>query len=70
MDLRKKVDADHYYWLACEWTNLYLVCRTCNVNKKTLFPVDGERAPVGQPVAGDDLLAVPRRDVGVLYEVL
>src|SRR5688572_2076162 len=53
MDLRKRVDADHYYWLACEWTNLYLVCRTCNINKKTLFPVDGERAPVGQSVADE-----------------
>ncbi|HVS33458.1 MAG TPA: AAA family ATPase [Thermoanaerobaculia bacterium] len=53
MDLAKRVDADHYHWLACEWTNLYLVCRTCNVNKKTKFPVDGARAPLGGSVADE-----------------
>jgi 5-methylcytosine-specific restriction endonuclease McrA len=53
MDLSKRVDPDHYYWLACEWTNLYLVCRTCNVNKKTQFPVDGPRAALGGSVADE-----------------
>lgn len=36
----------HYYWLAYEWTNLYLICATCDKNKGTLFPVSGERAPL------------------------
>lgn len=29
-----------YYWLAYEWTNLFLSCRFCNVsNKSVLFPL-------------------------------
>jgi uncharacterized protein (TIGR02646 family) len=36
----------HYYWLAYEWTNLYHICQKCNYNKRTLFPVLGERVAI------------------------
>jgi uncharacterized protein (TIGR02646 family) len=33
----------HYYWLAYEWTNLLLSCRTCNtIHKRTHFPLEKE----------------------------
>ncbi len=35
---------DHYWWLAYEWNNLYLICQLCNRNKRNFFPVLGERA--------------------------
>lgn len=50
MDLRMHVDRDHYYWLAYEWSNLYLACSECELNKKTLFPVAGKRAGVGDDI--------------------
>jgi uncharacterized protein (TIGR02646 family) len=33
-----------YYWLASEWSNLYLSCQFCNRNKANRFPVVGRRA--------------------------
>jgi hypothetical protein len=36
--------ADHYIWLFADWENLYLACSSCNRAKRTLFPVEGERA--------------------------
>ncbi|WP_313455890.1 AAA family ATPase [Stenotrophomonas sp.] len=41
---RRHVDLEHYWWLAFEWTNLYLACATCNRNKANLFPIDGPAA--------------------------
>jgi AAA domain/AAA domain, putative AbiEii toxin, Type IV TA system len=35
---------DHYWWLAWEWRNMYLVCTACLRAKGTAFPVDGDRA--------------------------
>lgn len=58
MDLKKRVDRHHYYWLAYEWTNLYLVCGNCNVNKKTLFPVEGKRALLGRSVSAERPLLI------------
>ena len=34
----------HYWWLAYEWGNLLIVCKTCGYLKKSLFPVDGNRS--------------------------
>jgi predicted ATPase len=42
---------EHYYWLAYEWQNLYLICRVCNRNKRNLFPVAESRAGLGTPWA-------------------
>jgi len=40
----------HYYyaWLAYDWDNLLLVCPFCNTvhGKRSLFPVEGDRAPL------------------------
>src|SRR5688572_11899819 len=47
------VDPEHYFWLAFEWTNLYLTCGICNSNKRTMFPVEGPRAAVKQPVTSE-----------------
>jgi energy-coupling factor transporter ATP-binding protein EcfA2 len=46
-DYRKTVDTDHYWWLAYEWENLYLVCSGCARNQGTQFPTAGDRAPTG-----------------------
>lgn len=35
---------DHYWWLAYEWSNLYLVCLACNKIRGDRFPVTGKRA--------------------------
>jgi energy-coupling factor transporter ATP-binding protein EcfA2 len=42
--LKGEVDPDHYWWLAYEWRNLYLVCSYCSRNKGNRFPVSGSRA--------------------------
>jgi predicted ATPase len=46
--------ADHYWWLAYEWSNLYLVCLACNKIRGDRFPVEEERATPG--TLGDELL--------------
>jgi energy-coupling factor transporter ATP-binding protein EcfA2 len=38
---------DHYWWLSYEWDNLQLLCPMCNRCKASLFPVAGDRAPIG-----------------------
>jgi uncharacterized protein (TIGR02646 family) len=35
---------DHYSWLAYEWLNLFLVCRTCQKQRRDRFHVNGSRA--------------------------
>jgi predicted ATPase len=35
---------DHYWWLAYEWSNLYLVCLPCNKIRGDRFPVGKTRA--------------------------
>ncbi len=52
--LKKQSDPDHYWWLAYEWSNLYLACADCSRNKRTLFPVARRRA--APETRGDDLL--------------
>lgn len=49
-----RADPDWYSWLAYRWENLYMACKTCNDNKRTHFPVLGERAPFG--TTGKELL--------------
>lgn len=44
MELDGTVSRDHYWWLAYEWTNLYLVCIECQKYKGPRFPVAGTRA--------------------------
>lgn len=46
-DYRKTVDTDHYWWLAYEWPNLYLVCSGCARNQGAQFPTTANRAPAG-----------------------
>src|SRR4030095_9317309 len=38
-DIHTKLSLDHYWWLAYDWNNLYLVCQVCNSNKGSKFPV-------------------------------
>lgn len=41
-------DAEHYFWLLWDWSNLHLACRTCRDNKGTHFPIRAEnRAELG-----------------------
>ncbi|MGN7874148.1 AAA family ATPase [Roseateles sp. 22389] len=46
MRIGKRIDGEHYWWLANEWSNLYLSCPECNLNKRNLFPIEGDPAPV------------------------
>ena len=63
MNLDKSLDRDHYFWLAYEWDNLYYSCSTCESNKRTFFPVKGERATVEGFIAVEQpLLVDPCRD--------
>jgi hypothetical protein len=39
-----RVAPDHYWWLAYEWRNLYLVCARCGRSKRNRFPVERPRA--------------------------
>jgi uncharacterized protein (TIGR02646 family) len=50
-----RVEPDHYWWLAYEWENLYLICMICNRSKGQRFPVRASRAPFR--TFGHDLLA-------------
>lgn len=36
--------ADHYSWLAYEWSNLFLICRICHKQRRDRFFVTGRRA--------------------------
>ncbi|HVS51967.1 MAG TPA: AAA family ATPase [Opitutaceae bacterium] len=47
LGLDGSLDADHYWWLAGEWTNLLPVCPSCNFAKSNRFPVAGPRAAIG-----------------------
>jgi uncharacterized protein (TIGR02646 family) len=42
------VAADHYWWLAFEWSNLLPACQPCNTAKASRFPVRGKRASPGE----------------------
>ena len=47
MNIDGSFDPNHYWWLAYEWSNLYLSCSVCNQRyKRNYFPVKGERIPV------------------------
>jgi uncharacterized protein (TIGR02646 family) len=42
---REKLEQPGYYWLAYEWSNLFLACQLCNqVFKKNLFPLADPKA--------------------------
>jgi hypothetical protein len=41
---------DHYGWLSADWDNIYLACPACARAKRSLFPVEGERAEVLTPL--------------------
>lgn len=47
MNFEGEAHADGYWWLAYSWENLYLVCETCQRNKRNLFPVARARAKPG-----------------------
>lgn len=44
MDLKGKINDEHYWWLRYDWSNLYLCCKECNKHKSNLFPIKRERA--------------------------
>ena len=66
LDLKKKLDPDHYWWLYYEWRNYYLSCEICNRRKKNIFPVDGPRmtllAPYSEVLKEKNLLLDPCND--------
>ena len=66
LDLTGELSADHYWWLALAWENLYPSCAECRSFKGARFPVREARAE--PPATGDalaaerPLLLEPRRD--------
>ena len=54
-NLDGRADEDHYWWLAFEWDNYLLACKSCNALKGSRFPVDGPRCAIG--ALGADLRA-------------
>jgi uncharacterized protein (TIGR02646 family) len=44
LELAGAISPDHYWWLAYEWFNLYLVCTVCNRLKGNRFPLGSRRA--------------------------
>ncbi|HYC92759.1 MAG TPA: AAA family ATPase [Thermoanaerobaculia bacterium] len=57
-DLEGTIDPNHYYWLAYDWSNLYIGCGECELNKKTFFPVEGKRAPIDGSIRGEQPLLI------------
>lgn len=58
---KEKTTGDHYWWLAYEWSNLLPVCRDCNVAKRNLFPVRGNRCATlakGNSLLKEDALLI------------
>ena len=47
-----------YWWLAYEWSNLYLSCEVCNRHKRNKFPVDGKRAESFDSLAEEKYLLI------------
>jgi uncharacterized protein (TIGR02646 family) len=41
----------HYSWLVYDWDNLIYSCLECSKSKSNLFPLKGERAPLGSSVS-------------------
>ncbi len=48
-DLSGQGSPDHYGWLLADWDNLYFACPACSRAKRSLFPVERERADVLTP---------------------
>lgn len=46
LSLSGERSAEHYWWLALDWRNLYPACARCNRAKGTRFPVRGPRVPL------------------------
>lgn len=49
----KVYSEDHYWWLAYDWNNLNLACRSCHDAKGSKFPIEG--APAEIFATADDL---------------
>ena len=66
-----KVSREHYWWLAYEWSNLYLSCDRCARAAGAQFPVEGIRATPETIGAGLDrekpVLLDPCRDMPDLH---
>lgn len=66
-DPEEELQRPGYYWLAYEWTNLFLSCQICNQRfKQNLFPLDnpGDRATSHRDDVADEepLFLHPGRD--------
>lgn len=46
---------DHYWWLAYDWSNLYIICPMCSKLKGSRFPIRGPRCPL--EAGGEELRA-------------
>ncbi len=72
------VSRDHYWWLAYDWENLYLICPTCRSNKGRLFPTNSSRVKpedrgsidliLEQPLLVDPCAQDPSDDLGYQHD--
>jgi len=72
------VSRDHYWWMAYDWENLYLVCPTCRSNKGRLFPTNSGRVRsenrdwvdliLEQPLLIDPCHHDPAEDLGYQHD--
>ncbi|MDA1053750.1 MAG: AAA family ATPase [Planctomycetota bacterium] len=67
MNLDGTTDPDHYWWLAYEWSNQYLVCSSCDKYKINRFPVSGTRSKPREVEPDRALLLDPCEDHPELY---
>lgn len=59
LSLEGRNDPLHYWWLAYEWSNMYLVCQVCNRKYKgSYFPIEGERAKIAGDVSSETPLLI------------
>ena len=81
----KEADREHpgYYWLAYEWSNLFVSCRKCNTSKSDLFPLadarrarshrddtEDERALLVDPGREDPRVHIRFRESTVIYRTV
>src|SRR5262245_42295217 len=62
-----------YWWLAYDWSNLLIACRTCNVTKREHFPIVGDRVigPDGDLLSERPVLLNPcEDDVGLYFRYI
>jgi len=54
--IKEVINHKGYFWLAYEWTNLMLVCESCNIYKSNKFPIKNESLRISDDLIKEDFL--------------